>query len=81
MSPPLGLLPPAPPLACLKSDDTQAHVPTGYQKNPTLAIREYTFGALYRPIPQVVFRRLPAQGNRRLGLDERQINFGVGFMY
>ncbi len=78
---PLGFSHQLLPFARLESYDTQAQVPTGYQKNPTLAIREYTFGASYRPIPQVVFKGDYQLRNRRLGLDERQINFGVGFMY
>lgn len=69
------------PFARLEFYDTQAAVPEGFTANPTFSVREYTFGASYRPIQQVVFKGDYQLRNRKLGLDERQINFGVGFMY
>lgn len=69
------------PFARLEHYDTQAGVPEGYQENPAFSVREYTFGASYRPIQQVVAKVDYQLRNRKLGYDETQLNFGVGFMY
>ena len=78
---PLGVSHQLLPFARLEFYDTQAEVPKGYTANPTFSVREYTFGASYRPIRQVVVKGDYQLLNRKLGLDERQINLGVGFMY
>ncbi|MFO0762864.1 MAG: hypothetical protein U0359_40880 [Byssovorax sp.] len=78
---PLGVSHQLLPFARVEFYDTQAEVPEGETPNPTLSVREYTFGASYRPIRQVVLKGDYQLRNRRLGLDERQINFGIGFMY
>jgi hypothetical protein len=78
---PLGVSHQLLPFARLEFYDTQAEVPKGYTANPTFSVREYTFGASYRPIRQVVVKGDYQLRNRKLGLDERQINLGVGFMY
>jgi hypothetical protein len=69
------------PFARLEAYNTQAGVPAGYTANPTYAVREYTFGLTYRPIQQIVVKADYQLRNRRLGLDEKQLNFGLGFMY
>ncbi len=69
------------PFARIETYDTQSAVPEGYEKNPTLSVREYTFGVSYRPIQQFVFKADYQLRNRKLGLDETQINFGIGYMY
>lgn len=69
------------PFARLEHYNTQAAVPEGYQENPAFSVREYTFGASYRPIQQVVAKVDYQLRNRKLGYDETQLNFGVGFMY
>jgi hypothetical protein len=69
------------PFARIEYYDTQAEVPDDFSPNPTYSIREYTFGASYRPIQQLVFKADYQLRNRRLGKDETQMNFGVGFMY
>jgi hypothetical protein len=78
---PFGLSHQLVPFARIEYYDTQSAVPSGYEENPTLSVREYTFGASYRPIRELAFKADYQLRNRRLGLDERQINFGVGFMY
>jgi hypothetical protein len=69
------------PFARIEHYNTQAEVPEGYEQNPTLNVREYTFGLSYRPIQQIVFKADYQLRNRRLGFDETQLNFGAGFMY
>jgi hypothetical protein len=69
------------PFARLEYYDTQSAVPEGFTANPTYSVREYTFGASYRPIREVVLKGDYQLRNRKAGPDETQINFGVGFMY
>lgn len=69
------------PFARLEAYSTQAAVPDGFTANPTYSIREYTFGASYRPIREVVVKGDYQLRNRKAGPDETQVNFGVGFMY
>ena len=69
------------PFARLEYYDTQSAVPDGFDRNPTRSVREYTFGASYRPIRELAIKADYQLRNRKLGLDERQINFGLGFMY
>jgi hypothetical protein len=78
---PFGLSHQLLPFIRLEGYDTQAQVPDGYEANPTLNIRELTFGLSYRPIQQVVVKADYQLRNKSLGLDQTQINFGVGFMY
>jgi hypothetical protein len=61
--------------------DTQAEVPDGYDKQPELDVSEYTFGLTYRPLPQLVWKADLQLRDRRLGLDELQINAGFGYMF
>jgi hypothetical protein len=69
------------PFVRFEAYDTQAAVPNGYEPNPELDIDELTFGLSYRPIPQLVWKSDVQLRDRRLGLDELQINFGLGYMY
>ena len=78
---PFGLSHQLLPFARIEFYDTQSAVPEGFSPNPTFSIREYTFGASYRPIQQLVFKGDYQLRNRKLGKDETQINLGVGFMY
>lgn len=78
---PIGLSHQLLPFARIEHYNTQAEVPEGYEKNPTLSIREYTFGLSYRPIQQIVFKFDYQLRNRKLGPDETQVNLGAGFMY
>jgi hypothetical protein len=78
---PLGLSHQLLPFARIEHYNTQAEVPEGFEQNPTLSVREYTFGISYRPIQQIVFKADYQFRNRRLGFDETQLNFGAGFMY
>jgi hypothetical protein len=78
---PFGLSHQLVPFARLEHYNTQAGVPDGYVKDPTLDVREYTFGLTYRPIRPIVLKADYQLRNRRAGPDETQINFGLGFMY
>jgi len=69
------------PFARIEHYDTQSAVPEGFTANPTYSMREYTFGASYRPIREVVLKGDYQLRNRKAGPDESQINLGVGFMY
>jgi hypothetical protein len=69
------------PFARIEHYTTQADVPEGYAPSPIFSVREYTFGASYRPIQQIVLKADYQLRNRKLGYDETQINFGAGFMY
>jgi hypothetical protein len=69
------------PFGRLEFYDTQSAVPAGYTANPTYSVREYTFGASYRPIPEFVVKADYQLRNRKVGTDETQANIGLGFMY
>jgi hypothetical protein len=69
------------PFARIEHYTTQAAVPEGFDANPTLSVREHTFGVSYRPIQQVVLKMDYQLRNRKLGFDETQLNVGAGFMY
>ena len=69
------------PFVRLEGYDTQAKVPEPYRANPIFNIRELTLGLSYRPIQQVVVKADYQMRNKSMGLDQTQINFGVGFMY
>lgn len=69
------------PFIRLETYDTQAVVPDGYDANPELDVDEATLGLSYRPIPQLVFKADVQLRDRRLGLDELQIDFGLGYVY
>jgi hypothetical protein len=65
----------------LETYDTQAAVPKGYHRNPSLDVFELTAGLTYRPISQLVFKADIQRRDRRLGYDEVQFNLGFGYMF
>lgn len=69
------------PFIRLEGYDTQAKVPDGYKANPAFNIRELTFGLSYRPIQQIVVKADYQLRNKSMGLDQSQVDFGIGFMY
>jgi len=69
------------PFVRVEGYSTQAEVPEGYEANPQYSVRETTFGLSYRPIQQVVIKADYQLRNVKLGFDQTQLNFGVGFMY
>jgi hypothetical protein len=69
------------PFARIEHYNTQAAVPEGFAPSPIFSAREYTFGASYRPLQQIVLKADYQLRNRKLGFDETQINVGAGFMY
>jgi hypothetical protein len=69
------------PFVRLEWYDTQSAVPDGYARDPRFGVVETTFGLTYRPIAQVVFKMDYALRDRRLGLDEKQLSFGFGYMF
>jgi hypothetical protein len=78
---PFGLSQQLLPFARIEHYDTQAGVPDGYAPSPIWSAREYTFGASFRPIQQIVLKADYQLRNRKLGFDETQVNVGAGFMY
>lgn len=78
---PFGLSHQIVPFARIERYDTQAAVPDGFAEDPSLRVTQLTFGAAYRPLQQVVVKvdyqlRYPTEG-----VDEGQLNFGLGCMY
>jgi hypothetical protein len=69
------------PFARLEWYDTQSRVPAPYARDPRFGVVEWTFGLTYRPIVQVVAKMDYQLRDRRLGLDEKQLNFGLGYMF
>ena len=69
------------PFVRLEMYDTQAGVPDGYDANEALDVQELTMGLSYRPIPQLVFKTDLQLRDRHYGLDEIQINGGLGYMF
>ncbi len=68
------------PFVRAETYDTQAAVPDGFRSNRALTVRELTLGVSYRPIPQLVFKSDVQWRDRRYGLDELQLNAGMGYM-
>lgn len=69
------------PFIRLETYDTQAGVPKGFTANPRLDVNELTTGLTYRPIRQLVFKSDVQLRDRRLGWDELQVDFGMGYMF
>lgn len=69
------------PFVRVEAYDTQAAVPNGASRDPLRSVRELTFGLSYRPIQQVVVKLDGQLRNRKRGLDERQINAGLGYVF
>ncbi len=69
------------PFVRFEAYDTQAAVPQGFTADGTFDIREVTMGASYRPIREVAVKADYMLRRSRVGPDETQANFGIGFMY
>jgi hypothetical protein len=69
------------PFVRVERVDNQAQVPDGYRRNGALRVNELTTGVSYRPARQLVFKADVQLRDRELGLDELQINGGLGYMY
>jgi len=69
------------PFVRAESYNTQAAVPDFYQPRGEFDVNELTFGLSYLPMPQVVGKADVQLRDRRYGLDELLINFGVGWMF
>jgi hypothetical protein len=61
--------------------NTQAAVPTPYHPNGKFDVNELTIGLSFLPIRQVVFKTDLQLRDRRFGLDEMQIDFGMGWLF
>lgn len=68
------------PFVRAETYDTQSAVPDEFLPNRSLSVQEWTFGLSYRPIRQLVFKTDVQTRDRRSGLDELQINAGMGYM-
>jgi hypothetical protein len=68
------------PFVRAETYDTQAAVPQDFRPNKALSVQEWTFGLTYRPIRQLVFKADAQLRDRLAGLDELQLNAGMGYM-
>lgn len=68
------------PFVRAEAYDTQSAVPDAFLRNRALSVQEWTFGLSYRPIRQLVFKTDAQLRDRRSGLDELQLNVGMGYM-
>jgi hypothetical protein len=62
-------------------DDTQAAVPFPFRPQGQFTVDEFTAGLSFLPIHQVVAKADVQLRDRRYGLDELQINFGIGWLF
>lgn len=69
------------PFARVEFYDTQAAMPDELPADPLQQVVETTFGLTYRPFRQVVIKADYQLRDRKLGLDEKQLNFGMGYMF
>jgi hypothetical protein len=61
--------------------DTQAAVPVPYSPQGQFNVNEFTAGLSFLPIHQVVAKADFQLRDRRYGLDELQLNFGIGWLF
>lgn len=69
------------PFVRLEYLDTQAAVPSGFDRNGRLQVSMLTAGLSYRPIQQIVLKADIQLRDRQFGLDEFGINAGLGYMF
>lgn len=68
------------PFVRAETYDTQSAVPDAFRPNGALTVQEWTLGLTYRPMRQFVFKSDVQLRDRRTGLDELQVNVGMGYM-
>lgn len=61
--------------------DTQASVPTGYERNPENDVRELTVGAAYKPIDQIVVKADWQQRRNAARTGVNQFNVAIGYIF
>ncbi|HSC33737.1 MAG TPA: hypothetical protein VLG45_00545 [Thermodesulfobacteriota bacterium] len=61
--------------------DTQAHVPSGFERNPANNRKDLTIGINYKPIPQVVVKAEYQWLDNNADESQNQINFGLGYVF
>jgi len=61
--------------------DTQAKVPSGFQRNPENDRKDFTVGLNYKPIPQVVVKAEYQWLDDGLNDSTNQFNFGLGYVF
>ena len=61
--------------------DTQAAVPFPFRPQGQFDVNEFTAGLSFLPIRQVVAKADFQLRDRRYGLDEMGINFGIGWLF
>ncbi len=61
--------------------DTQAHVPSGFERDPANNRKDLTIGINYKPIPQVVVKAEYQWLDDNAGESQNQINFGLGYVF
>lgn len=61
--------------------DTQAHVPSGFERDPANNRKDLTVGINYKPIPQVVVKAEYQWLDDNSNDAQNQINFGLGYVF
>ncbi|HVY54288.1 MAG TPA: hypothetical protein VHC46_00875, partial [Thermodesulfobacteriota bacterium] len=61
--------------------DTQAHVPSGFERDPANNRKDLTVGLNYKPIPQVVIKAEYQWLDDNANDSQNQINFGLGYVF
>jgi hypothetical protein len=61
--------------------DNTAAVPAGKERDPAKNVTEWTFGTEWWPVPQVGVKGDVMLRDRELGLDERQIDLGLAWIF
>ncbi len=61
--------------------DTQAKVPSGFERNPENDRKDLTVGLNYKPIPQVVVKAEYQWLDNGLSDSTNQFNFGLGYVF
>jgi len=61
--------------------DTQAKVPSGFERNPANDRKDITIGLNYKPIPQVVVKAEYQWLDNNAGDSTNQFNFGLGYVF
>jgi hypothetical protein len=61
--------------------DTQAHVPSGFERDPANNQKDLTIGINYKPIPQVVVKAEYQWLDTEADTSVNQFNFGLGYVF
>jgi hypothetical protein len=69
------------PFARLEAYDTSAAVPEGRRRDPARDVVDWVFGAAWQPLEPLIVSVDADLRDRRLGLDDRIVEVGVGWVW